>query len=640
MKYRIIALVPAVVAVVGSTLVAPPAQAASAGSVLKSTSIAISAAGQGKVAIQCKTSKRCKGTLRFGGSTKTTAYNVRGKKTVYAPVALPGGDPANPRNGVSVGGQFKRKTGQKLVVRQTAPKKKSTTYTVTTETALALQEITGRIMGVGGSRASDIRVELLRGVRGGNTQVVAFANGLSDGSRFVFRRPLGPNNSPSGVHQLRISAKDQNGIVRSWFWRGSDGRASVGGRYLREASPVQAAKTSDFNADFRFSSLEGTAPSGTSVTAVAPPASFSGGSSVIRELDFSGCGNVFGETTARGGRYRIDFLPYLAGDRRYMVSARAGSVDAWYGRPSTQRFGSCFDVGNYTRSVSNLLALDSAEPTTRNVDVSASGIDVVVDGKFSGFSASAQGDRWLRLRERTPGVPILDAPVVAERMGNAKGDATFRDVPPGNYWVELGRRTGCSAWYPSRFANNKAYLAGEDRGQESWKSFRTLSGLSGGKNSGLEGVARRANPNPATDAQNKVPSGAAGWMYRSHCKANGAGTFVKVNIADDGRSSQTKSVSLTSSKGATVRGRVTRTGGRTNKEMLVRVSSTDGVRVLRTAMTDGSGRFTISGLPSGRWTVAVNTDSWRGIGRSFTGKHAVRVKAGKSYSVGTLRFRG
>ncbi|MFI5428192.1 carboxypeptidase-like regulatory domain-containing protein [Aeromicrobium sp. UC242_57] len=128
-------------------------------------------------------------------------------------------------------------------------------------------------------------------------------------------------------------------------------------------------------------------------------------------------------------------------------------------------------------------------------------------------------------------------------------------------------------------------------------------------------------------------------MYRSHCKANGAGKYVKVNVSDTG-SSYTKSVSLTSSKGAKVSGRVTRTGGRTNKEILVRLSSTDGVRVLRTAMTDGAGRFTVSGLPSGNWSVAVNSDSWRGIGRAFKGRHSIRVTAGKSYSVGTLQFRG
>lgn len=641
MKYRIIALAPALVAVVATTLSATPAQAASGGgSVLKSKSIAISSAGKGKVAIQCKSAKRCKGTLRFGGSSKTTKFNVAGKRTSYAPVALFSRDAANPRNGASVGGQYKRKTGQKLVVKQTSPKKKSKTYKVTTETVVSRQQITGRIDGIGGSQVRGIRVELLKIVRGGNTQVINFANDLRDGDRFTFHRPLGANNSPTAGYQLRISAKDQDGISRSWYWRGADGRPAGGGRYLREASTVRATKYSDFNADFRYSSIQGTAPSGTSVTVVAPPTSFSGGSSVTRELDFVGCGNAFGETRAREGRYRIDFLPFGPGDRRYMVSARAGSVDAWYGRPTTQRFGSCFDVGNYSRDRRNLLALDGSTPTVRNVDVSASGIDLAVNGKFSGFSATAQGDRWIRLRERAPGMAILDAPVVAERLGNASGNATFRDVPPGNYWVELGRRTGCSDWYPSRFANNKAYFSGADRGQESWKAFRTLSSLPGDKNSGLEGVARNANPNPATNAQNKVPSGAAGWMYRSHCKAGGAGKYVKVNVADNGQASQSKSVSLTSSKGATVRGRVTRTGGRTNKEMLVRLSSTDGVRVLRTAMTDGSGRFTVTGLPSGKWTVAVNTDSWRGIARNFRGKHSVKVKAGKSYSVGTLRFRG
>jgi hypothetical protein len=128
-------------------------------------------------------------------------------------------------------------------------------------------------------------------------------------------------------------------------------------------------------------------------------------------------------------------------------------------------------------------------------------------------------------------------------------------------------------------------------------------------------------------------------MYRSHCRANGAGAYTTLNVSDKGES-YTQRVSLTSRKGATVSGRVTRTEGRTNQEMLVRLSSVDGKRVLRTAMTDGSGRFTVYGLPSGNWSIAVNSDSWRGIGRSFTGRKSVRVTAGKSYSVGTLNFLG
>lgn len=637
MKYRGVLLLPTVMAVVAGLLVASPAEAASHKAYLKSKNIAISSSGKGQVAIECKSSSTCKGTLRFAGSTKSTSYSVPGRATVYRAVALRAGDSANPhRGGTSKNGQYFYKAGQKLRVTETSPKKAVTTYTVTTETVVKRQQITGVIRGVAGSQASGIRVELLRLVRGGNTDVVSFVNDLKNGDRYSLSVPLGANNSPSGTFRLRISAKDQGGISRTWYWRGTDNRPTGGGRYLSEASAVQATKTSDFNADFLYSSIQGTAPSGTTVTAVAPPRSYKGGTTVTRELDFVGCGNAFGETKASSaGTYRIDFLPYLAGERRYMVSARRGSVDAWYGRPATERFGSCFDVGNYAYSAANLIVLNGASPTVRDVDVTSSGIDITVDGSFSGFSPTEQGDRWIRLRERAPGMPILDAPVVAERLGNSNGNTRFSNVPPGNYWVELGRRTGCSDWYGSRYPNNSAYFKGQDRGAERWKSFRKLSDLP----SSLRTRARNASPNPATDAQNKVKGGTQGWMYRSHCKAVGSGKFVAISVRDNG-SSYTKNVAITSSKGATVSGRVTRTKGRTNKEILVRLSSTDGVRVLRTAMTDGSGRFTVSGLPSGNWSIAVNSDSWRGIGRAFKGRHSVRVKAGKSYSVGTLQFNG
>ncbi|WP_456697397.1 carboxypeptidase-like regulatory domain-containing protein [Aeromicrobium sp. P5_D10] len=636
MKYRGLLLLPTLGAVVAGLLVASPAEAASHKSYLKSKSIAISSTGKGKVAIACKSSSTCKGTLRFVGSTKTTKYSVPAKKTVYRAVALRSGDSANPhRGGTSRNGQYFYKTGQKLRIVETSPKKATTTYAVTTETPVWRQQITGVIAAVNGSDVSGVRVELLRLVRGGNTSVVRFVNDLSAGDRYTLSVPLGANNSPSGAFRLRISAKDQDGISRTWYWRGRNSVPTGGGRYLNEASVIQATKTSDFNADFRYSSIRGTAPAGTTVTVVAPPRSYKGGSTVTRELDFVGCGNAFGETrAASNGTYRIDFLPYRAGERRYMVSARRGSVDAWYGR-SAERFGSCFDVGRYAYSTANLIDLDGTTPVTRNVDVSASGIDIAVNGSFSGFSPTTQGDRWIRLRERVPGAPILDAPVVAERLGNASGNVRFSDVPPGNYWVELGRRTGCSDWYPSRFPNNAAYFKGQDRGAERWKAFRKLSDL----NSGLRAKARSVRPNPATDAQNKVKAGSRGWMYRSHCRAVGAGKYVAVSVRDTG-SSYTKSVSVRAAKGASVSGRVVRSKGRTNKEIMVRLSSTDGVRVLRTAMTDGSGRFTVSGLPSGNWSVAVNSDSWRGIGRAFKGRHSIRVNAGRSYSVGTLRFNG
>lgn len=638
MKHRIILLVPALMALVAGLLVAAPSEAASYNAFLKSKSIAISTAGNGKVAISCHSKSTCKGKLRFLGSTKITSYSVPGNKTTYEKVAINDSSAANPHNGgQSVNGEYDRKTGVKLRIAESSPKKVTHDYTVTTETYKASQQITGTAQGVGGSQVSQLRVELLTVERGGNTRVKKFDDDLSDG--YSFSVPLGTNNSPSDTFRLRISGKDQDGISRTWFWRGSDDQFTGGGRYLREASPIHATKTSNFDADFFYSSIRGSAETGTSVTVVGQPRSYSGGTAVRRELDFVGCANVFGETTATGGSYRIDFLPYstTSADKRYMVSARKGSVDAWYGSPATERFGSCFDVQDYDYSRSNLLAIGGGASTVRNVVVTASDNEVYVDGRFSGFTGTSQGDRWLRLREKVPGVPILDAPVVAERSANSAGNGLFSDVPPGKYYVEIARRTGCSDWYPSRFADNGAYFKGIDRTSEKWKAFRTLFSL----NSGFRAIARNASPNPAGKAQEKKPSGYAGWMYRGFCKANGAGSYVTVNVTDTGNSgADQKRISVTTLKGATVRGRVTRTGGRTNKEMMVRLSSTDGKRVIRTAISNGSGSFTVTGLPSGRWTISVNPDSWRGIGRSFSGKHSISVTRGKSYSVGTLRFSG
>jgi hypothetical protein len=83
---------------------------------------------------------------------------------------------------------------------------------------------------------------------------------------------------------------------------------------------------------------------------------------------------------------------------------------------------------------------------------------------------------------------------------------------------------------------------------------------------------------------------------------------------------------------------VSRTPGRTNKEMMVTLSSRDGKRVLRTDLTDGKGNFYVAGLAPGRYQISVNADSWRGIGRAFKGRHFITVKAGRVKNAGNLRF--
>jgi hypothetical protein len=497
----------------------------------------------------------------------------------------------------------------------------------------ASQQIVGTVNGPGGAgNVGPVRVELLTIDRGGNTKVVRFANDIPDGGSYRFSVGLPKKGKRATTYRLRIVGPSVGGDSESWFWRGTNNAPKTGGRYLRDASAIKVSKYRAFTANFRYSSISGTAPAGTRLTIAAAPPSYGGGKDVRRELDIASCANIFATTNVgAGGTYQVNFLPYAPGDRRYMVAARNGTDERW-----NNNFGSCLDVQDYKFSRSNMLAL---EPAGLNypVAVGPSGNHLRVDGSYSGLRPTGEGDRWISIREATPGVPVLSSPVITEQKASAGGNAQFYNLPPGRYYVELGRRTGCADWYASRYANNRSYFKGLDRTAERWKTFSKLSALPGNASKGFEYLARTANPNPATDAeQGKRPKGGAGWMYRAHCKALGAGAYRVVNISGLGNS--TRSVALRSKKGAVVRGHVSRAKGRTNKEMMVTLSSTDGKRVLRTDLTDGKGNFYVAGLASGRYKITVNADSWRGIGRTFKGRHFVTVKNGSRRNAGNLRF--
>lgn len=490
--------------------------------------------------------------------------------------------------------------------------------------------IAGSVFGPGGAgNVGNVRVELISVDRGGNTHVDRFANNIPDGGTYRFTVPLRRKKSTTDIYYLRIVGPDVGGDSQSWFYRGGDGFTATGGRYLRDASPIRARINNEFTADFRYSSISGTAPAGTRLTVAATPPSYRGGAKARRELDLAGCANIFATTTSNG-TYRVNFLPYGA-DQRYMVAARLGADERW-----NNSFGSCLDVQEYARSSANLLALPPAG-MDYPITIGPSSNNLTVVGGFSGFKATSEGDRWVSLREAQPGVAILDSPVVTGAKLTSNGFVTLPNVAPGRYYVELGRRTGCADWYPSRFNNNRKYFKGLDRSAEKWKSFSVLSKVSGNRDGGYERVARTVQPNPATDAeQGRKPAGFAGWMYRTHCKALGAGAYKVVDIAGFGN---TRQVSVGSRKGAVVKGHVSRAAGRTNKEMMVTLSSTDGRRVLRTDLTDGKGNFYVAGLPSGNWKITINADSWRGIGRAYTGRHFINVKAGRVYNAGNLKFK-
>lgn len=636
MNFRITALLVALPAVIAGLLVATPAEASSYDATVSTNYVAIAPDGTGKVYMTCHSSHTCKGKISFTndtGTPRTRDYSVGGNRSAYVSVAVHADALVNPQNPLSPRvnkGDYYAISNVSLKVNEDSPQNVTHYYTVTTETLLKTQQITGSVNGPLGGVASDVRVELLSVLRGGNTELVRSAS-VANGGSYSFTVNLHTNNSPSSEFKLRISATDQNGGFRSWFWRGSDNSPRGGGRYLREASTVQATKYGDYDADFRYSSITGTitnnvSPGSTSrITVAAPPVAYSSSVSTRREYDLPHCANIYGQTrTNTSGAYRVDFLPFdqAVSDKRYMVGARYGSTELWNGS-----FGSCLDTMNYSTSQFNLIAL-GAGAATKSFTLRRSGNRLTVSAPYSGFSPTAKGDRWIRLREKVPGLRVLEAPVVAQAsasQGGGKVYRTFDDVPPGDYWVEVGRRTGCTGWYPSVFSNNDAYFSGLDRGSEAWK---TVAGK----------YAEYQKSYDMGYVATTPPSGYRGWMYRDYCKAYGAGTINTTSIS--GFDNTLTKITSTNHKGAIVHGHVSRSGGRTNKEMLVRLSSSGQVLVLRTDVTDSSGNFYIAGLASGTYTISVNSDSWRGIGRSFSGQHTITVSRGNTYGVGTLSFSG
>lgn len=641
MRLRTPVIFAATAAVIAGLLAASPAEARSAGASVTSSRVALSTSGNGKVAISCKGSRTCRGSLSFvgdAGTPRARSYRVRPGRTTHVSVALRRGASVDPYTVAAVPGRDVRRVAKaRLKIAEKAPRRRTHYRSLATETLVRRQQITGRVTGSGPAPATDVRVELVKRIRGGNTVVVKGQDVPAAGGTFSLAVSLRSNNLSSNPYLLRVTGRDQDGQRRSWYWRGKNGRPGGGGPQVRDGSVIRATKWGDYVADVSYASISGTTAPGAEVRVASPPPQL-GGRTTRRELDIAGCANFLGATRADGaGAYSVGFLPVTSSSaNRYVVGVRQGTDSAWYGAGST-RFGSCYDATGYRGQRGNLIAL-TGPVAGKAADVSPTGNTVTVKARYSSaYKPTQQGDRWIRLREKVPGVRILDAPVVAEGIASRSGVRRFDDVPPGRYYVEVGRRTGCADWYPSRFTNNRKYFKGSARKAEGWKSFRTLRQLPGGANSGLERIARRADPNPASGTvHNRVPKGYQGWMYRGYCKARGAGTINTLTVKGTGRT-LTK-VTSRNRQGAVVKGRVTRTGGRTNQEIMVRLTSSKGTRVVRTGITDSKGTFYIAGLTSGNWRVSVNSDSWRGIGRSFTGRKTVRVKAGKGYNIGTLKF--
>lgn len=615
-----------VVALVASVLAATQQSAQAAGTLrVLATTAAVQApnsAGNHKVLVKasCSGSSTCRGHATIAGqrSFYKWPYSIAAGRTGYLTVYWLSGQ----TNPTGVGGSG---LARSLRVYPSGGTPKDSALTL--EKRVASHDVVGTVDGPSAG-LSDVRASLWRysGLTSERIRTVDVAGGSYDLGPVA----LGINNENATPLKVSFSAVI-DGVRREWFWRGdstgNSGNSAGGGRTLAEGTAVVVRKYADFQADLLHTTVSGrlTGAPNRPVRALATPRVKPTRATDLRGMDEPGCANVFAEdTTDAEGDYVLRFLPRSSTpSRSWMVgyedsgASRAGFIGA-----SGTQWSSCAAVLKYTATAADDDLIDVASTPTVNATVGAG------ERRIRVYSSSptrlAAQDTYTSLRHYVPGTRILDAPVVTASHSNTSGYSGFTGLRPGKYWVERGRRVQCSAWYPSIYKDNYAYHQG-DRATERWKT------VNGAKyeywTSVLNGFPREGRT---------PPRGYKGWMYRDACRTVGTGDYELVNVmnvSDD-------DVRMSTAKGATISGRVTRTGGRTYKEMMVSVYSTGGILVMRSAYTGSSGTFVIRGLPSGNYRIGVNLDSWRGIGRTFSGPKTKRVTAGKSYSVGTLKFNG
>ncbi len=572
MSFRSTSLVVASLAMLGSLFAAAPAEAAA--KVVSTTSVvAMSSSGYGKVLASCRSKKTCKGKIWIADApSQARSFSIGARKSKYITFRYT---------------PWKTKRVGTLKITGASSRR------VTMEAPVAYGTISGTVARVGGPTASGVEVELWSIGTHKRDRLVSkreLAGGSS--ASFSFKVRMGVNNSASSKYKIHVTGTS-DGQSRSWWWRGGNGSFAGGTREISSGSTVQVTRGAGykFAANARYSSIKGTvtkgsgAVSGTEVTLIGRPPYWSKSSRVLADLDIMSCANVYGrDTTNSAGRYEIGFVPTSA-SRIYAVK----SEDSQW----NNRYGTCHAAVNYRKNKSStpsMLALGNSVTQNLNTAAGRTAVTVRVSG-YQGQSSTAKVDRYVTIREYSKGRAVLKSDVVRA----SQKDRTF-SLGAGLYWVEVGRRTGCEAWYKSRYDNNNGYFNGLDRAFEKWK------------------------------AQNHR-------MYRQHCRAYSAGTYKLVRVQGGAMT-----VGLKNAKGGWVSGRVTAAKIKPRTELMVRLTSSDGKKVYRTAMTDGGGRFKVTGLASGRYTVVVNADSWRGISRSFKGAHSVKVSRGKGKSVGTLRF--
>lgn len=580
MPFRLPSLAAACLALVGSLFVTiAPAEAA--GKVTTRTSVvAMTEAGYGAVWARCTSKKTCSGNIWVeGASSQKRTFKVKGKKSKWVLFRYTGW-----------------KTHRTGVVKMTGFGGRKVAF----ERKYEYGTITGTVARTAGARATGVKVELWRlGSRNRNVLVSTATDVERNGGKYAFRVRMGANNSPSAKYKLHVIGTS-GGERRSWWWRGSGNGGFAGGaRDMSAGSKVAVTRGLKFRyvANARYSSIKGQvrngskAVSGTEITIVGRPPYWSRSSRVLRDLDFMACANVYGRTTTNSsGRYEVGFLP-TSSARIYAVKPAGG---LWFGS-NDRAWGSCHAVVDNRKnaeSTPRLLPLPNGGLANRVQNVGAGRTTVTVNlGGYQGKKATAKVDRYITVREYAKGRKILASDVV--RAGTSR---QFR-LGEGHYWIEVGRRTGCSAWYKSRYKNNDGYFNGLDRSFEKWK------------------------------AKNYK-------MYRQHCRAWTSGNYKLVYVKGG-----SMRVGLKNYKGGSVSGRVSASKIKPRTELMIRLVSTDGKKIYRTAMTDGGGKFKVTGLASGKYRIVVNADSWRGISRGFSGPKKVKVTRGKNKSVGTLRFR-
>lgn len=582
MPFRLPSLAVALLALVGSLLVlTTPAQAAAKPLTTKTSVVSMSSGGYGSLYARCAKRTACKGKIWVqGASDAKRSFTVKGRSARWVTFRHSNWR-ATPTAVVRMSGA--------------APQR------VKVEARVTYGTISGTVARAGGPAASGVKVELWRmGSRNRNTLISTASDVERNGGRFSFRVRMGANNGPSATYKLHVIGTS-GGERRSWWWRGNaTGGFAGGSRDIAAGTKIRVTRGQKYRwiANARYSAISGQvrnggrAVAGNEVTIVGRPPYWSKSSKALRDLDFMSCANVYGRTTTNSaGNYQVGFLPTSTA-RIYGVKPDVAGM--WFGA-GDRAWGTCHSLINNradARSSARMLHLPDGGLSGRvhNVGAGRTKVRVAVSG-YQGKASSAKVDRYLTVREYAKGRKILSSDVVRATSGREVS------LAEGYYWFEIGRRTGCQAWYKSRYKNNDGYFNGLDRGFEKWK------------------------------AKNHR-------MYRQHCRAWTSGNYRLVYV-----SGATQRVVLKNYKGGSVSGKVNAKKVKPRTELMVRLTSTDGKKVYRTALTDGSGRFKVTGLASGTYRIVVNADSWRGISRSFAGPKSVKVSRGKNKSVGTLTFR-